>query len=401
MNAHYYLAEHAVLKALETPAVYDSRRDELYELDEDAFIWLQACASTGGGDSRNADDAFVEYCLSEGLLTEEEVFTRRPAVIKSPAPSLRYLELQITDKCNLKCKHCYIGSPAGRELSVLNLKNLLEEFEVMQGLRLMITGGEPLMHSEFGEFNELLPHYAFRKILFTNGMLISRDIIQTLHVDEIQFSVDGMERGHDCLRGTGAFRRVIKAMETALESGMPVSVATMIHNENLSEFDEMKTLFISLGIKDWTVDAPSPAGNLKMNASLFVPPDKMGNLLGYGFGGGMHGSPEGFGCGFHLVSVLANGDICKCAFYSGMPAGNIRDGLSVAWARIRPVDLGSLRCAGLSCPVINECRGGCRYRASLIGKATGFGSASDTYGLACDFYKCHYYGIMNPGMKPE
>jgi radical SAM protein with 4Fe4S-binding SPASM domain len=396
----YYLSENAALKSLETFSVYDMCRDELYELDEDGFSWLAACSEPEGGDPENADAVFVDYCLSEGLLTEKKVSVRRSVIIKSPAPSLRYLELQITDKCNLKCKHCFVGSPQNNEISVMDLRRLLEEFEVMQGLRLMITGGEPLMHNGFREFNELLPRYAFRKILFTNGMLIDRNIIHSLNVDEIQFSVDGMNRGHDFLRGPGTFQRVIKAMETALASGMTVSVATMIHNENLTEFDEMDSLFRSLGVRDWTVDAPTPVGNMVFNTSLCAPPDIGGKLLEYGFGGGIHGSAEGFGCGYHLASVLANGDIAKCAFYYACPAGNIHEGLASAWARIRPVSLKSLKCSELLCPKLDECRGGCRYRASVMEGLPDRSLGADSCGAGCDFYKCYYYGIMKSGMKP-
>jgi radical SAM protein with 4Fe4S-binding SPASM domain len=395
-----YLSEHAALKALETPSVYDVTQDELYELDEEGFEFLRKCASPEGGDPRLADPAFAEYCFSEGLLTDKKVFKRRPPVHKSPVPSLRYLELQITDKCNLACRHCYIGSPAGKELEIADLKKLLGEFEAMQGLRLMITGGEPLMHSRFGEFNGLLRDYAIRRILFTNGMMIDREIIEKLNVDEIQFSVDGMEHGHDYLRGAGSFSRVMKAVDTALDAGMAVSVATMIHKENTGEFDEMKERFLSLGIRDWTVDAPSPAGNMNHNMELCTPPEIGGKLLEYGFGGGMHGSSEGYGCGLHLAAVMANGDICKCAFYSGSPAGNIREGLAEAWSRIIPVSLKELRCHELSCPVIDECRGGCRYRAYVMDKTSNCRPGKGSFGSSCDFYKCYYYGIMNPGMKP-
>jgi radical SAM protein with 4Fe4S-binding SPASM domain len=396
----YYLAEYVALKALESPSVYDIRADELYELDEEGFAFLRECAGPDGCDPCKAEESFAAYALSEGLLTGRPVNKKRPLLSAAPAPSLRYLELQITDKCNLTCKHCYLGDTHGRELSPLELKKVLDEFEAMQGLRLMITGGEPLMHGRFREFNELLPEYAFRKILFTNGLLLDRDMIRALRVDEVQLSVDGMARGHDYLRGPGSFQKVMKALEAAVEEGMAVSVATMIHEGNIGEFEGMKSLFLSLGIRDWTVDAPSLTGNLGFNSNICAPPETGGKLLSYGFGRGLHGSERGFGCGLHLAAVIATGEVCKCAFYSDSPSGNIREGLAEAWARIRPVDLGPLRCSELRCPVIEECRGGCRYRASIVDRAPSSVSHDAPYGRGCDFYKCYYYGIMNSGMKP-
>jgi radical SAM protein with 4Fe4S-binding SPASM domain len=389
----YCLSDGFVLKWLEIPSLYDIKKDELYELDERAFGYLSECSSTEGCDADNAEREFIDYCLSEGILTGNTVDVKRPPVILSPVPSLRYLELQITDKCNLRCRHCYVGVPQNRELSIPDLESVLAEFENMQGLRLLITGGEPLMHSHFAEFNALLPEYAYRKILFTNGLLLDQNHFNELHVDEIQFSIDGMEHGHDTLRGRGTFRKVIRSVEMALGSGIPVSVATMVHRENLSEFDEMQRLFQGFGIRDWTVDVPCLEGNFKDNDSLQVPPEIGGKYLHYGFGGGLHGSGEGFGCGLHLAAVLAGGEICKCAFYAGYPAGTVKKGLADAWTRIRPVNLQDLECSRLSCGVIDECRGGCRYRASVISDEQKEQIDTDVC-VKRDLYKCFHYGII-------
>jgi len=384
----YFLSGKHVLRHLEKPCVYCSSTDELYELDEAGFDFLRSCAIPGGCDSSRADADFIDFCISEGILTVDPVSLDRPLIIQSPIPSLRYLELQITNRCNLRCRHCYIGGTDNSELSITQLKSVLDEFEAMQGLRLLITGGEPLMHSRFSELNYMLPAYSFRKILFTNGLLLKQDQLNNLHVDEIQISVDGMERGHDAMRGAGTFRIVIQNLKLAVEAGFAVSISTMIHRENLTEFDEMEALFKSIGIRDWTVDVPCCEGRLMENDSLYMPPEIGGKLMRFGFGGGLHEGAVGYGCGLHLAAVIANGEICKCAFYAEHSAGTIRDGLAKAWAGIRPVNLEELECAKASCDMINECRGGCRYRASLsCGQQVGTG-------LERDLYKCFHYGIM-------
>ena len=103
----YFLSKKSVLKWLEVPSVYQTETDELYELDDTSFDFLQKCASGDGGHS--ADKEFIDYCMIERLLTTQKISMKRPPLLKSPVPSLRYLELQITDRCNLRCKHCYIG----------------------------------------------------------------------------------------------------------------------------------------------------------------------------------------------------------------------------------------------------------------------------------------------------
>jgi radical SAM protein with 4Fe4S-binding SPASM domain len=382
----YFLSPHCALKQLEQPSVYDMRSDELYELDGTGFAFLRRCAGEEGCSSEGCDREFLGYTLKEGIVTDRRVSARRPPLKKSPEPSLRYLEFQLTTRCSLSCRHCYVGSPDDAELPLEKIERVLFEFEQMQGLRLLITGGEPLLHASFTEVNELLSGYAFRKVLFTNGMLLTEEVAASLQVDEIQVSVDGLERGHEALRGKGTFSRAMDAIDASQGAGLDVSVSTMVHSRNLDEFDRMEKLFRRLGIKEWSVDVPCAVGNLRENTSFRVEPEVAGRYLGYGFGEGLHGGGKGFACGLHLASVLADGTVAKCAFYRSAPAGSVDEGLGISWSRITPVPLDELEC---DCAVRDACRGGCRYRAELLGNPLGR-----------DLYRCFAYGqegIRGPG----
>ena len=305
---------------------------------------------------------------------------RRPALKQGPEPSLRYLELQITDACNLRCKHCYIDSPGQNELTVDQVEKVLREFEEMQGLRVMITGGEPLVHSKFHEINEMLPDFFIRKVLFTNGVLLKKEDVKALNVEEIQVSVDGLEPAHDKLRGSGTFKRAMDAMKLALDAGFDVSVSTMVHKYNREDFDSMEQVFKNMGIKDWAVDVPCPAGRFKKNEEFYLSPGESGKFLGYGYGNGLHASTAGYGCGLHLMAVMADGNIAKCTFYEQQPVGTVDHGLRSAWSKIKPVRLQDLHC---NCEYLEICRGGCRYRAELIEEKSGK-----------DLYRCVLYDIL-------
>lgn len=380
----YFLSSGCALKWLEFPAVYRISTDELYELNAAAFEFLGKCATREGCEGDRYDREFTEYAVREGILTSR--FTRRigdAPVKKSTAPSLRYLELQITTACNLRCRHCYIGKSRVTEIERETIRNVLDEFQEMQGLRLLITGGEPLLHTRFKEINSLLPEYGFRKVLFTNGVLLSDGLVKSLNVNEIQVSIDGTEAGHNALRGKGAFSRVMEGLCMARDAGYDISVATMVHSMNLNDFGEMERLFKGMGIKGWTVDVPSPVGNLSENPLFRVPPEIAGKYLRYGFGDGPHGGSEGFACGLHLAAVMADGRVAKCTFYKSSSVGSVGEGLEECWRRIVPVRLDELAC---DCTVRGECRGGCRYRAGLLGDRLGR-----------DLYRCVAYDVPFQG----
>lgn len=378
----YYLSPHVCLKLLESPSVYHLRTDELYELDEDSFAFLRGCADKEGCSS--AEKEFLDYCVEEKILIADRIAIQRPPLSRSPEPSLRYLELQITDRCNLRCRHCYIGPSSGaepfHELSLDQIKTGLREFEELQGLRVMITGGEPLLHKDFESINDMLPDFLIRKVLFTNALLLNRRLLSHLHVDEIQVSIDGLQQAHDILRGAGTFERSMDSIRLCLDMGFEVSVSTMVHADNLNDFDRMEELFRTMAIRDWTVDVPCVSGRLADNERSQVSPAIGGRYLKYGFGEGLHGGGEGFGCGLHLMSVMAEGKIAKCTFYADRAVGTLQDGLRTCWQRISPVLLSELTC---DCGDLAACRGGCRYRAEALGNACGK-----------DLYRCALYDIM-------
>lgn len=244
-------------KMLEEPCIYNRATDELYVLNRQGFDFLTGCGNgrerPGEADAGGA--AFVAYCLEEGIL--ETASGPRPREIvpgRAPEPSLRYLLVHITDRCNLACRHCFGGAAGATELDLRRLEDVADQFVGLQGLRLMISGGEPLLHSQFAALNELLAGKDVRAVLMTNGTLLDRKAVSRLRFEEVQVSLDGMRAAHDFLRGPGTFDRAVAALELLAAAGVQTSVATMVHSRNLDDFDALGELLDRLGIREWGVD---------------------------------------------------------------------------------------------------------------------------------------------------
>ena len=378
------LTPHSVLKNLEEPYLYDIESDELYELNADAYQFLLQICRDENPPIREEDEEFIQFCLSENLVAFSETSLHRKVTLNpSPIPSLRYLELQITDRCNLQCRHCYIGEGSRQDLSMEQIQRVLEEFEEIQGLRLLLSGGEPLLHPHFWEINDILRNHAFRSVLLSNGTLITKEVAKKLHIHEVQISLDGMKEGHESLRGKGTFEKTMTAIDHLQEASIRVSAATMIHRKNLSEFDQLASLLQSKNIEEWNVDVPCLEGRLKTNQDFWVAPSEASHFLSYGYGGGFHGSTNNSTCGAHLCAIIPNGTLCKCGLFSQEPVGSIEEGLRTCWARIPRIALKDLTC---KCPVIEECRGGCRYRAKIQGDL-----------FQPDLFQCYGRGVLKGG----
>ena len=373
-----------MLKRLEEPCLYDIENDELYELGEDAFQFFLKCSLATRPLVRLEDEEFIQYCLSEKLISVSKTpIQKRVISVPSPVPSLRYLELQITDRCNLRCRHCYLGDGLHQDLPFNRTKRILEEFEEIQGLRLLLSGGEPLLHPDFWAINEILRNYAFRSVFLSNGTLITKEVARRLTVHEVQLSLDGMKEGHETIRGKETFEKAMLAIDHLQEVGIRVSIATMIHRGNLQEFGELASFIQSKKIEEWNIDLPCIEGRLKEHQGLWVSPSEAGRFLQYGYGGGLHRSEKNATCGAHLCAIMANGMVSKCGLFSEEPVGSIEEGLRVCWERIPRIPLQDLTC---DCAEIEACRGGCRYRAKTYG---------DLY--QPDLFQCYARGVLKGG----
>lgn len=365
MNDDNYVgfAGHVNYRGLECPYIFDKLHDELYELDEEGLEFANEVDGTRrAGEIENRE--LLEYSRSEGLLEFFSEPTKRPLSRgQSPIPSLRYLEMMVTLRCNLKCSHCYLGDGRAEDMEVELMRRVISEFDQMQGLRLLISGGEPLMYPHLEELGREIEDRGFRSVLLTNGTMLDSSHLETLPLQEVQVSIDGLEEGHDRLRGKGTFQKALAAARLVADRGLDLSVATMIHSGNLGELEKMEELVKNLGAREWSLEAPSGLGRWSDPGDMEVPFERAGALIGLGYGGSYHGSSEGYACGLHLAAVMSGGDVVPCGFYEDRPLGNAGDdGLEKAWKKKRVKRLDELEWCG-DCDAAADCGGGCRFRA--------------------------------------
>ncbi len=375
------LCDSISLRSLEEHYVYNKVADELYEVDDTAIDFLRKCDGIKDIPRTGSEGKFVEFCMKEGILQE----FKRPCVRKEVkihtsdmTPSFRYLELIVTDRCNLMCKHCYIEKSGSGDLPVHSIKKIFDEFEKSGGIRLMVSGGEPVLHKDFKHINDLVRHYDFRAILLTNGFHLNKYIISELNFNEVQVSLDGMRRSHDYIRAPGSFDKAVTSIKLLRHIGIDVSVATMALRTNALEFDELGEFIRGLGVNRWVVDVPCVTND---NEDIFLDTASASKYFKYGFASsgsvGLYNSAQGYACGAHLMTVMNTGAVSKCSFFADEPVGDISGGLAANFAKVRKLKLEELEC---DCDLIEECRGGCRYRAILDGGITKKDKA-----------KCHYF----------
>ena len=361
-EAFLALTPRAAVKRLEDDYLYHLAADELYEINDNALKMLRLCDGSRRTRELSPDPDFLSFCIEEDLLEfHEQPRSMKHVEGRSPTPSLRYLEWLVTFRCNLSCAHCYLGEAGREEFPAESIRPLLDQFTRVQGLRILVSGGEPTLYRHFSDLNEALRDYPIRAVLLTNGVTMTEALASRLNFHEVQVSLDGMERGHDAIRGKGSFLKAVQAMKAVRSAGLDLSVATMIHRGNLDQWEEMQELITQLGAREWNIDYPCVKGRWEEHPELAVDPETAAEKMEYGFGGSYHGTSPGWTCGRHLAAVLPSGELCRCGLYQDRCYGSATDGLEEAWMKVEHIPIDSTECA--ECVYAESCGGGCRFRA--------------------------------------
>lgn len=160
-----------------------------------------------------------------------------------PTPKVFYLQWHITERCNLRCAHCY-QSGRRSELGYEQQVRLFERFahlpiKLGRSLDVALTGGEPLLSPHFFDLLTFLHRQEglIRYVdLLTNGTRVDLPCARRLGklgLHRASVSIDGgTAEIHDAIRGAHNFERAMAGIEAFLEAGVKVAVQMVVHRSN-------------------------------------------------------------------------------------------------------------------------------------------------------------------------
>jgi MoaA/NifB/PqqE/SkfB family radical SAM enzyme len=158
----------------------------------------------------------------------------------SPSPkltSLPILLLNVHENCNCRCLMCDIWKrPSGSELDPASLHRHRDSIKALGVEQVVLTGGEPLLHSNFEGLCRFLKSCEVRITLLTTGLLLAKraDIVARC-VDEIIVSLDGPEAVHDGIRRvTRGFDLIGKGLSAVRRHRpeMPIQARSTVQHAN-------------------------------------------------------------------------------------------------------------------------------------------------------------------------
>lgn len=178
---------------------------------------------------------------------------------------LRKLTIEIGTPCNLSCEMCFLSGfrrknnqeakKPGAFLSLELFKKIIDEIvndflsvDTRKPHSINLTGGESFLHPEIFNMLSYAQKWNVGLTIFTNGTLIDRQMAKKIVESETEalvFSLDGPEKIHDRIRGTGNFGKtyvaikLIQEEKIKLNSAKPaICINSIFNNLNIDYLEE-------------------------------------------------------------------------------------------------------------------------------------------------------------------
>ncbi|MDH4140554.1 MAG: 12,18-didecarboxysiroheme deacetylase [Coriobacteriia bacterium] len=151
-----------------------------------------------------------------------------------------------TQRCNLKCVHCYAQSEdrqyAG-EMSTEEAKEMIDDLAAFGAPVLLFSGGEPTIRKDLIELMHYAKSKGMRVVISTNGTLITPERARQyaeVGLSYVGVSLDGGRETHDKFRGiAGSFDKAIAGIRNARDVGIKVGLRMTVNKRNWQDIPEI------------------------------------------------------------------------------------------------------------------------------------------------------------------
>ena len=150
------------------------------------------------------------------------------------------LTLYISNRCNLKCVHCYAaaGKALPSELSTPELLEVIDQYSaIATSGEVTISGGEPTLHPDLAVLLDSVKDHDHRSVLFPNGTTAGGQLgwkALGQSVEVVQLSIDGFDDDtNDRIRGAGTFKKVLHTFQILYDTPTQIRLSVCAMPQNV------------------------------------------------------------------------------------------------------------------------------------------------------------------------
>ncbi|MFI0141484.1 MULTISPECIES: radical SAM protein [Streptomyces] len=247
---------------------------------------------------------------------------------------------EVTNYCNLSCKHCLSDSspqiPRSSDLSTTRFLDAVREMTSSGVTEFYLTGGEPFARDDLVDIIAAIDPNVAEVYVNTNGYFITQEVADALSgtaLRRITVSVDGHNREAQALvrHKPTSFDRAIVGVERLLAAGVPVRVSHVAHPGNVDYVAEFCAQMALLGVEALVINSVFPAGRAARHPELALTAERkqelfdeltelqakyrqLGMQIDHSLGKPQPSDVEGCPAGQSVFFVAPNGDLATCSW---------------------------------------------------------------------------------------
>ena len=188
-------------------------------------------------------DRGSSYLVTKDLNTER--------IWKNKGPLLPKIDMELTERCNNRCIHCYINQPEKseaireKEMGTDRIREILDQAASLGCLTVRFTGGEPLLREDFADIYLAARRLGIKVQLCTNATRISRDLAERMKKyppgEPVEITLYGMlSSSYESVSGVpGSFDAAMHGIRLLEEHGIPFVVKGIRTPETATEVEEL------------------------------------------------------------------------------------------------------------------------------------------------------------------
>ena len=198
--------------------------------------------------------------------------------------TIKYLAfIEITNSCNMKCKHCMNWSVenSNKGFEKEKILKLIKELYENNTEEIYISGGEPLLYPYIDDVILYANSLGIKVTLATNALEISNHLeIIKKGVQLVSISLDGIGKTHDNFRGvTGSFDNCVKVFKLLKENNVKTRISAMVWRGNVEELEKIIFLAKSYGVSKVNLAFLIPEKRTKNDNTIKLPIEKYKEIV--------------------------------------------------------------------------------------------------------------------------
>ena len=204
-----------------------------------------------------------------------------------PYGRFRNVYLYVTEACQLRCEHCYMGERLDRALKMplSEIVATLATWRQMGGSKLTILGGEPTLHPNYVDAIRFAGRLGYEHVITTtNAQAPARRKFRQLSPEDfayVQVSLDGgTPRSHDAIRGSGTFDQALDTTAELTTRAFDTRIICTVNQANKDDALRLLDIADELGVSLVKYHVFSTIGTGHGNPGLAMTPPEWVDFCG-------------------------------------------------------------------------------------------------------------------------